>query len=129
MAALYLRRKWDDGLGAYSPPRGHVIYTFYRRTSPAFDLYTISLQRCVHDIFFTKRRVGVTLVLLYTFITFLPHFKDFGSLIMRVRERRSWTKEEDNMLRAAIKLGEGICQVILTEIRRSTIGSDRGTPY
>ena len=54
-------------MGVYSLRRGHVIYTFYRRTSPAFDLYTISLQRCVHDIFFTKRRVGVTLVLLYTF--------------------------------------------------------------
>jgi hypothetical protein len=33
------------------------------------------------------------------------------------------------MLRAAIKLGESICPVILAEMCRSIIGSDRGTSY
>ena len=46
-------------MGVSSLRRGHVIYTFYRRTSPAFDLYTISLQRCVHDIFFLQNVVLV----------------------------------------------------------------------
>lgn len=107
-----------------------VYYTFYRRLF-RFLIFTQSLYNVVSTTFFTKRRVGVTLVLLYTFHHFLfpSTLQDFRSPTMRVRERRSWTKEEDNMLRAAIQLGESIYQVTSAMPRHSMNGSNRGAPY
>jgi len=106
---LYLGWKWNDYLGVYS--RTARDLQLLSEDSSCFDLYTIFLQRCVHDICFYKTSCWCDVCSLVDFLSLSFHTsKDFGSLTMRVRERRSWTKEEDSMLRAAIKLGESVYQ-------------------
>jgi hypothetical protein len=57
--------KWDDILGVYSPfPRVHFLSEL--RAVPVL-IFTQSFYNVVSTTVFTKRRAGVTLVLLYTF--------------------------------------------------------------